>query len=122
MRQLLAKALRPELINRFDVIVRFNALSPAILHQIAYTRITALGKQLFGDAVTLRPDEALLEWFASHTDTANGARALDRTIAMTLQGQLAQLKLAGAGALVPGATIRITLANDTPTIMPPQQG
>lgn len=92
----LRKMMRPELVNRFDAIVTFNALSRKNVEAIFGNMIGDLKKRLatksIGLEITSAAQKQLIE---SGYDAKNGARPLRRTIEDNVETLLADNILSG---------------------------
>ncbi len=92
----LRKMMRPELINRFDSIVTFNALSEKNVSRIFNNMIEDLKKRLSQKAIGLKLTEATEKHLIEKGyDVKNGARPLRRTIEDELESLLADHILDG---------------------------
>lgn len=86
----LRKLMRPELINRFDAIVTFNALSEKDVDRIFTNMIEDLKKRLAGKSIGLQlTDAAKKQLISKGYDTKNGARPLRREIEDELETLIA---------------------------------
>jgi len=111
-RQILARDLTPELVNRIDRIVVFRRLSPEALASIAQISIDQLRDRLRANQVTLDIDAPVRAWIVqTGTDPNSGARELARVVERMLGTGLAELEL--QGKLTPGAHVRVTLNENT---------
>ena len=92
----LRKLMRPELVNRFDAIVTFNALSEKNVEQIFNNMIEDLKKRLatksIGLEITPSAKKHLIE---KGYDVKNGARPMRRAIEDEVETLLADAILAG---------------------------
>jgi len=97
----LRATLRPELLNRIDEIVIFEALGKPELARILELQLKGLERMLGQRGVTLRLSDAAKQLIVElGYDPAFGARPLRRVIQQKLQDPLAQMLLArGGGAL-----------------------
>ncbi len=87
----LAKAFRPEFLNRVDEVVIFQPLTPEEISQIVQLQIQAVQTRLRDKNITLEVDTSALEYFASTGyDVVFGARPLKRLIQNTLLNELSQ--------------------------------
>ena len=92
----LRKMMRPELVNRFDAIVTFNALSEKNVDKIFDNMIADLKKRLATKSIGLELDDsARKHLIGKGYDTKNGARPLRRTIEDELESLLADNILNG---------------------------
>ena len=92
----LRKMMRPELVNRFDAIVTFNALSEKNVDKIFDNMISDLKKRLAAKSIGLELDDsARKHLIGKGYDTKNGARPLRRTIEDELESLLADNILNG---------------------------
>ena len=86
----LRKLMRPELVNRFDAIVTFNALSEKNVEQIFDNMIEDLKKRLAEKSIGLQlTPAAKKQLIKKGYDTKNGARPLRREIEDELESLLA---------------------------------
>jgi ATP-dependent Clp protease ATP-binding subunit ClpC len=95
----LRAALRPELLNRIDEIVIFEALGKPELTRILELQLKGLVRLLAQRSVTLQLTDAAKQYIVdAGYDPAFGARPLRRVIQQQLQDPLAQMLLErGAG-------------------------
>ena len=92
----LRKLMRPELVNRFDAIVTFNALSHENVERIFDNMIADLKKRLSKKSIGLElTPAAKKQLIAQGYDPKNGARPLRRTIEDNVETLLADNILAG---------------------------
>ena len=92
----LRKMMRPELVNRFDAIITFNALSEKNVDKIFDNMISDLKKRLAAKSIGLELDDsARKHLIGKGYDTKNGARPLRRTIEDELESLLADNILNG---------------------------
>jgi len=107
----LRKLMRPELVNRFDYIVTFNALTSKNVDKIFDNMIADLKKRLAAKSIGLELDEsARKHLIGKGYDTKNGARPLRRTIEDELESLLADKIL--DGTLEKGAIAKVTCKDD----------
>ena len=86
----LRKLMRPELVNRFDAIITFNALSEKDVDRIFTNMIEDLKKRLAGKSIGLQlTDAAKKQLISKGYDTKNGARPLRREIEDELETLIA---------------------------------
>ena len=86
----LRKLMRPELVNRFDAIVTFNALSEKDVDRIFTNMIEDLKKRLAGKSIGLQlTDAAKKQLISKGYDTKNSARPLRREIEDELETLIA---------------------------------
>ena len=86
----LRKLMRPELVNRFDAIVTFNALSEKDVDRIFTNMIEELKKRLADKSIGLQlTDAAKKQLISKGYDTKNGARPLRREIEDELETLIA---------------------------------
>jgi ATP-dependent Clp protease ATP-binding subunit ClpB len=95
----LRAALRPELLNRIDEVVIFEALGKPELARILELQLKGLARMLAQRGVTLQLSDAAKQYIVdAGYDPAFGARPLRRVIQQKLQDPLAQMLLErGAG-------------------------
>jgi ATP-dependent Clp protease ATP-binding subunit ClpC len=90
------KIMRPELINRIDKIVVFNALTKQIAAKILDLQLKELSERLnhrgLGVTVTASAKKVLLE---DGYDAANGVRPLRRVVQDTIEDHIAEGLLQG---------------------------
>lgn len=92
----LRKLMRPELVNRFDSIITFNALTEKDVDRIFVGMIENLKKRLATKSIGLElTDAAKKQLIEKGYDTKNGARPLRREIEDELESLLADNILAG---------------------------
>ena len=92
----LRKLMRPELVNRFDAIVTFNALSENDVDRIFTNMIEDLKKRLAAKSIGLQlTDAAKKQLISKGYDTKNGARPLRREIEDELETLIADNILRG---------------------------
>ena len=92
----LRKLMRPELVNRFDSIVTFNALSEKNVERIFDNMIEDLRKRLATKSVGLQlTPAAKKELIDKGYDAKNGARPLRRQIEDNVESLIADNLLAG---------------------------
>lgn len=80
--QVVKASLRPELFNRLDEVICFNALDEAILQQIVTRNLNELRAKLVEEhGISLDVEEAAVEHLAQVAyDPAYGARPVERTL------------------------------------------
>jgi ATP-dependent Clp protease ATP-binding subunit ClpC len=104
----IAFALRPELLNRLDDVVRFRALGVAQIEEIVEMQILELGRRLGARRVTLLLNEDARRFIAHESIAAgSGARYVQRTISRLVTTPLSNALL--RGILKDGASARIEL-------------
>ena len=92
----LRKLMRPELVNRFDAIVTFNALSEKNVEQIFNNMIEDLKKRLATKSIGLEiAPSAKKHLIEKGYDIKNGARPMRRAIEDEVETLLADAILAG---------------------------
>jgi ATP-dependent Clp protease ATP-binding subunit ClpC len=82
-RQLAAikEVMAPELVNRLDEVVLFNALSPDAIRDIARVELASTTGRLGAAGWSIQYDDTVVEWLATTGyDPAFGARHLMRNI------------------------------------------
>ena len=103
--------MRPELVNRFDAIITFNALSEKNVDKIFDNMIADLKKRLAAKSIGLELDDsARKHLIGKGYDTKNGARPLRRTIEDELESLLADNIL--NGTLDKGAIAKVSCKKD----------
>ena len=106
----LRKLMKPELVNRFDGIVTFNALTEKNVEKIFDNLIAEVKKRLAGKSIGLELDPAVKKHLIGKGyDTKNGARPLRRAIEDELETLLADKIL--DGSLDKGTIAKIGLKN-----------
>lgn len=111
----LRKLMRPELINRFDSIITFRALSEKDVSRIFNNMIEDLKKRLAQKSIGLRLTEATEKHLIEKGyDIKNGARPLRRTIEDEIESLLADHIL--DGSLNKGDIAKIDYKNDELTL------
>lgn len=111
----LRKLMRPELINRFDSIITFQALSEKDVSRIFNNMIEDLKKRLAQKSIGLQLTEATEKHLIEKGyDIKNGARPLRRTIEDELESLLADHIL--DGSLNKGDIAKIDYKNDELTL------
>ena len=107
----LRKLMRPELVNRFDSIITFNALSEKDVDRIFTNMIEDLKKRLAGKSIGLQlTDNAKKRLIEKGYDTKNGARPLRREIEDELETLIADAIL--TGKLNKGDIAKVDFKND----------
>lgn len=92
----LRKLMRPELVNRFDSIVTFNALRAEDVDRIFDNMVEDLKKRLAGKSLALRLTPAARKFLIKKGyDAKNGARPLRRVLEDQLETLLADEILGG---------------------------
>ena len=92
----LKKAMRPELINRFDNIVVFHALTKKDVEKIFDNLIDDLRKRLATKGIGIKIDERAKEQLIKEGyDPKNGARPLRRKIEDEVESLLSEEIIAG---------------------------
>lgn len=111
----LRKLMRPELINRFDAIITFNALSEKDVSRIFNGMIEDLKKRLAQKSIGLQLTDAVEKHLIEKGyDIKNGARPLRRTIEDELESLLADRIL--DGSLNKGDIAKIDYKDDKLTL------
>ena len=106
----LRKIMRPELVNRFDAIVTFNALSEENVSKIFDNMISDVKQRLAAKSIGLELAPAVKKHLIKQGyDAKNGARPLRRTIEDQLETLLADQIL--SGKLDKGMIAKIGLKN-----------
>src|SRR5581483_10802746 len=105
-----AFALRPELLNRLDDVVRFRALGVEQIEEIVEMQIVELGRRLGARRVTLILNDDARRFIAHESIAAgSGARFVHRTISRLVTTPLSNALL--RGDIKEGASARIELRN-----------
>ncbi len=111
----LRKLMRPELINRFDAIVTFNALTEKDVSRIFDNLIARLKKRLAAQSIGIEIEEDAKKYLINKGyDPKNGARPLRREIEDELESLVADNIL--AGKLVKGDIAKISLKDKELTL------
>ena len=111
----LRKLMRPELINRFDAIVTFNALTEKDVSRIFDNLIARLKKRLAAQSIGIEIEEGAKKYLIDKGyDPKNGARPLRREIEDELESLVADNIL--AGKLVKGDIAKISLKDKELTL------
>jgi ATP-dependent Clp protease ATP-binding subunit ClpC len=111
----LRKLMRPELINRFDAIVTFNALTEKDVSRIFDNLIARLKKRLAAQSISIEIEEDAKKYLIDKGyDPKNGARPLRREIEDELESLVADNIL--AGKLVKGDIAKISLKDKELTL------
>ncbi len=106
MRDIVKKALRPELLNRIDEVIIFHQLSKEQLQGIVDIQLRSLRTRLAERGLTLEiTDDAKAAVADEGWDPQFGARPLKRAIQHRLENPIASRIL--AGEFRPGDTIRV---------------
>ncbi|MCL1839580.1 ATP-dependent Clp protease ATP-binding subunit [Candidatus Saccharibacteria bacterium] len=104
----LKKIMRPELVNRFDAIVTFHALTRKDVNKIFDNLIEDLKKRLAAKSIGLKLSTQVKNYLIKiGFDPKNGARPLRRAIEDQLESLLAEKIL--DGTLQPGIIASVTL-------------
>ena len=107
----LRKLMRPELVNRFDSIVTFNALTEKNVSRIFDNMIAVLKKRMAEKSIGLEISEEAKKYLIEKGfDVKNGARPLRRAIEDELESLLADHIL--DGSLDKGQVAKIGLKDD----------
>lgn len=107
----LRKLMKPELVNRFDSIVTFNALTEKNVSRIFDNMIATLKKRMAAKSIGLEiSDDAKKHLIEKGFDIKNGARPLRRAIEDELESLLADHIL--DGSLDKGLVAKIGLKDD----------
>jgi len=101
----LKQSFRPELLNRFDTIIIYNALTPAEITQIAMLQLERAARRLSENNIKLELTPSVIEYFAKYGyDPDFGARPLRRLIEEKLIDEIALQII--EGKVKPGDTIK----------------
>jgi len=104
----LKKLMRPELVNRFDAIVTFRALTRKDVNKIFDNLIEDLKKRLAAKSIGLKLSTQVKNYLIkTGFDPKNGARPLRRAIEDQLESLLAEKIL--DGSIQPGTIASVTL-------------
>lgn len=108
----LKRIMRPELLNRVDDIVVFDALSRKEISAILDIQIEELEKRLSGKQITLMLKPKARDYLLDHGYDPNmGARPMRRLIQSEIEEQLSVLILQDGQSLSPRTAV-VDLAND----------
>ncbi len=98
LRAALERSFRPELLNRFDEIVRYVPLSPAVLRSIVDTEVVAVAARVAERGLTLVVDDGARDLLAaSGTDPDLGARPVRRAVQSAVTDALVPMLLEQSG-------------------------
>ena len=93
----LKKAFRPELLNRIDEVIIFQALTPEEILQIVDLQLREVQKRLAEQKVSVELTPAAREWLAKEGyDPTFGARPLRRAIQRHIENNISRELLRGA--------------------------
>ena len=93
---LLKQQLKPEFLNRIDEIVMFEPLTEKDIEKIVEIQMTAIGKMLSHNGITLEYTDAAKRWIAAAGyDAMFGARPVKRVIQREVVNELSKRILAG---------------------------
>jgi ATP-dependent Clp protease ATP-binding subunit ClpA len=107
----LERAMRPELINRFDDLVMFNKLTKENYGEVFELRIAELRKRLDAQGLKLEVDPGVIDFLVASIDTDKyGARPLARKIQQELENPIAMMLISGAKPA--NGVIRASVAGD----------
>jgi ATP-dependent Clp protease ATP-binding subunit ClpC len=102
---------RPELINRLDEIVVFQALSQEHMLDIARVHLRPLRESLAPRNISLEVSDEAVAWLARRGhDVQFGARPLIRLIDKQITNEIGGLLL--SGRIEPGSTVHVTVEGD----------
>jgi ATP-dependent Clp protease ATP-binding subunit ClpB len=94
--QAIRRSMRPELVNRIDAIVHFDALKETEISKIAVARMHDARKRLADQGIGLVWSDGVVQWLGSTGfDAELGARPLARQLQRALLGPLAHHLLQG---------------------------
>jgi ATP-dependent Clp protease ATP-binding subunit ClpB len=101
-------SLRPELFNRLDAVICFDALVPEILEQIVSFQLDRLGKKLKEEQnAALEVDAGAVVYLAKESyDPAYGARPVERTLQRLVLSPLSLMVI--GGEVKPNQTVRLS--------------
>ena len=93
---LLRQQLKPEFLNRIDEIVMFEPLTGKDIEKIVEIQMSAIGKMLSHNGITLEYTDAAKRWIATAGyDAMFGARPVKRVIQREVINELSKRILAG---------------------------
>ena len=93
---LLRQQLKPEFLNRIDEIVMFEPLTGKDIEKIVEIQMSAIGKMLSHNGITLEYTDAAKRWIAAAGyDAMFGARPVKRVIQREVVNELSKRILAG---------------------------
>ena len=93
---LLKQQLKPEFLNRIDEVVMFEPLTEKDIEKIVEIQMTAIGKMLSHNGITLEYTDAAKRWIATAGyDAMFGARPVKRVIQREVINELSKRILAG---------------------------
>jgi ATP-dependent Clp protease ATP-binding subunit ClpB len=100
--------LRPELFNRLDGVICFDALVPEILEQIVSFQLDRLGKKLKEEqGATLEIEPGTVSALAKEAyDPAYGARPVERTLQKQVLSPLSLMII--GGEVKPNQVVRLS--------------
>ena len=108
---LLKQQLKPEFLNRIDEVVMFEPLTENDIEKIVEIQMTAIGKMLSHNGITLEYTDAAKRWIATAGyDAMFGARPVKRVIQREVINELSKRIL--AGDVNRDKPIRIDAGND----------
>ncbi len=111
-RKALDRFMRPELINRFDALVTFSALSRSDVRRILNRLLDELSLRMSRKGMGLAVTPAAKRWLIDHGfEARTGVRPLRRLIEDTIEHEVARLLLSGRTS--PGAIVTIEKVHDT---------
>ncbi len=111
------QAFKPELLNRLDDILVFEALTPADLVGIVERQVALLQARVADRRLTLDVTAAAREWLASNGfDPAYGARPLRRLVQTAVGDPLARALL--GGEVIDGSTVVVDVVDGALRVTP----
>ncbi|HEY7857321.1 MAG TPA: AAA family ATPase, partial [Candidatus Nanopelagicales bacterium] len=109
-------SFKPELLNRLDDVVVFDALSTEDLSRIVGISVDRLAQRLAGRRLVLQVTEDAREWLAlAGYDPIYGARPLRRLVQTEIGDKLARALL--AGDVREGDTVTFDVADDNTSLV-----
>ncbi|WGL52277.1 ATP-dependent chaperone ClpB [Nocardioides sp. BP30] len=100
------QSFKPELLNRLDEIVVFEALTKEQLTHIVDLQLASLERRLAVRRITIEVSQAAKEWLADvGYDPAYGARPLRRLVQSAIGDQLAKMLI--GGQVTDGGHVRV---------------
>ncbi|MDO5603245.1 MAG: hypothetical protein Q4G07_10820, partial [Oscillospiraceae bacterium] len=113
----LSEVFSPELLGRFDAVIRFEALNEAALTQIAARLLDELRERLHGwDVAFSYEAEACAVLAARCQKSAFGARFMRKELQTSVENPLCVMRL--NGTIKPKGALRLTVKNGELFLLP----